>query len=411
MPTPNLASASRVQLRYIPEATLGVTPVTGNPYNLRMTGETLDFALVKTSDKEIRQDRQMSSTTTTDANAGGDLKVHMQYAEFDRLFAALMQSSWSAYGVNGVGTSFAATITAGTLGVTASTITAGAAPTTTSALTLLKPGQWFKLIGDPLNTKPLRVSSSVAVTGTVITLDVNTPCVASSPNVTLSSSRLTNGVTMPTFTLEKAMNDVGQFMTYRGMAVSKFSTAFTAKQLTEGTFTFLGKDMIRNVATQLPGAPVASQTYDLQNAVKGVGTVWEGGAPLATTFLQSMTLDIDNTLRAQEAVGVLGLAGIGSGTFMVKGNMTLYFADGSQYDKFLNDVYTSVTLSSQDSAGNGYVFTLPKIMLTSGKIQAGAKDTDLLAVFGYEAYGDLANANTALQQTLFIDRIGAAVLP
>ena len=405
---PALGSTSRSQLRYIQEATYGVTPVTGNGVNLRMTGESLDFALTKTPDKEIRDDRQMTSTTTTSAAATGDVKVHVQYAEYDPLIAALLQSSWTAFGTNGVGSTFTADFTATT--ITASVATSGA-----NIWTALAKGQWFRLTapGNANDGKFLRVSTTVAPTTTVITLDANTPAVVASAIALckIATSRLTNGITMPTFTLERSMNDVVQFMAYRGMAVSKFSTSFTSAQLTEGTFSFMGKDMVRDVVTTLPGSPVASQTYNVQNAVTGVGNIWEGGAPLTSSYIKSMTLDVDNNLRAQDAIGTLGAVGIGVGTFMVKGTLEVYFANGAMFDKFLADTYTSITLSTKDAEGNGYVFTFPRVMLTTGKVQSGAKDTDLMASFSYEAYADVLNADATLRKTMFIDRVGAAVAP
>ncbi len=408
----HFASTNRVQLRYIPEADWGVTPVSGNGTNLRMTGESLDWTLTKQSDKEIRDDRQLSSTTTVDAQAAGDMKIHFQYAEYDRFYSALMQNAWVAFGTNGVGTTFTADFTA-------TTITASVATSGSSIFTALKKGQWFRLMTGASpgtganNGKLLRVSSTVAPTSTVITLDASTPAVTASATAlcVIQSSRLTNGVTMPSFTLEKGMADVTQFLYYQGMCVSKFTTSFAAAALIEGTFTFLGKYADRDVVTILPGSPVASQPYDIDNAVSGVRQVWEGGTPITTTSIMKIDIDIDNNLRPQKAIGTLGLAGIGVGTFAVKGNVDIYFADGSIYDKFLNDVYTSFTFSVQDTLGNGYVFTMPKVMLTSGKIQAGSKDTDLMATFTYECYADMSNADVTLRQTIFMDRVGVAVLP
>ena len=409
------AAANRVQLAYVPESTFGTIPTTGNPYALRTTGESLKFALTKESDKEINPTAQLTSSTTTAAQADGDIKVHVQYAEYDRFLAGLCRSSWSAYGTNGVGTTFSASVTAGTLGTVASVVTAGAAPTGASAFSNLQPGQWFKINmpGDPNDGKIVRVSTSVATTTTTVTLDVNTPLAASTSvaGSSIATSRLTNGTTLQPFSIEKQMLDVGQYHTFRGMNVSKFSTSFASKALTEGTFTFIGKDMLANSATQLTGAVAASNTYDIQNGVRGLGQLWEGGAPLTSTSIKSITLDIDSALRAQDAAGTLGLVGVGIGTFKVSGKLTVYFANGSLFTKYLNDTYTSFTVQTTDTAGNGYVITIPKAMLSNGQVLAGGQDTDMMAEFDYTAYADKTNAVAALRQTIFIDRVGAAVAP
>jgi hypothetical protein len=415
MPTVTLASANRVQLCYVPESSFGDVPVVGTPYNLRMTGESLNFDVSKENDKEINSAAQMTSVSTVSAQASGDIKVHMQYGEYDRFFASTLRSTWAAYGTNGVGTVFTGSVTAGTLGTVASVITASAAPTTTSAFTTLKPGQWFKL-NMPTSAndgKFVRVSTSVAPTTTTITLDVNTPLVLATAiaNSSVATSRLTNGVTITPFSIERQISEVSQYMVFRGMYPSKFSTSFASGGLTEGTFSFIGKDMLRRGTTWLTGAPNASLAFDIQNAVSGVGNIWENGAPLASTFIKSLSMDLDSGLRAQDAIGTLGLVGVGIGTFMAKGSLEVYFADGVLFDKFLGDVFTSISFSTKDTAGNGYIITFPRVQLTSAKVMAGAKDSDLMASFEYTAYGDIANANAALRQTMFIDRVGAAVTP
>jgi hypothetical protein len=409
------AAANRVQIAYVPESTFGTIPTTGNPYALRLTGESLKFALTKESDKEINPTAQLTSSTTTGAQADGDIKVHVQYAEYDRLLAGVCRSSWSAYGTNGVGATFSASVTAGTAGSVASVITAGAAPTGSSAFSNLQPGQWFKvnMPGDPNDGKIVRNSVTVPTTSTTVTLDVNTPLAASTSvaGSSIATSRLTNGVTLQPFTIEKQMLDVGQYHTFRGMNVSKFSTSFASKSLTEGTFTFLGKDMLANTSTQLTGSVAASNTYDIQNGVRGLGQLWEGGAPLTSTSIKSITMDIDSSLRAQDAAGTLGLVGVGIGTFKVSGKLTIYFATGALFTKYLNDTYTSFTVQTVDTAGNGYVITVPKAMLMNGQVVAGGQDTDMMAEFDYTAYADKTNSVPALRQTIFIDRVGAAVAP
>lgn len=403
-----LASTNRVQLSYIPEATFGVTPTTGNGKKLRMTGETLDFGVTKSGDKEIRSDRQEVSSTTTDSTTQGDIKTHMQFAEYDPLLLAVLQTTDAAsmYGTDGVSSTFTSTISA-------TTITAGAAPTGANAFTNLKKGQWFKLNApaDPNDGKWLRVSTITAPTSTIITLDTSTPCVTG--GVALSSIaayRMTNGVVQPSFSLERSINDITTplFYTYKGMTVSKFACSFASAALTEPTFSFMGSKAIQSTAKVVPGTLVSSKTFDIQNGVTGVNNVWENGAPLTSTYIKKLDLSIDNSLRAQKALGNLGTVGIGSGTLKVSGSMDLYLADGAMYTKFLADTYTSLVVSTQDAAGNGYVFSLPKVMITKCTITAGSKDADMMLAITWEAKADTTNADATLQQTIFIDRLGVA---
>lgn len=400
MPT---ASSNRVALRYILESAFGTTPATGNPNNLRITGESLAFALQTESSKEIRSDRQVTDLVQVGASASGGLNFEMSYKEFDPLLEAVFMSSWTVYGTNGVGTALALTIDSA-----AGTLTAGTAPTGNDAFSNLAVGQFFRLAApsDAADGAILRVASRTA---TAITVAAATPIpgTGSRPSVagcTISTSRLANGATMRAFTIEKAMEDVNQFFAYRGMNASKLSMSFQSGSIVTGSLDFMGKDSLRSGSTTLPGTPVQSATYDVVNAVSGVGNILENGSPLAGTFIKSLKFDLDNKLRGQDAIGVLGYAGIAPGTLAVSGEMEVYLADGSMYDKFINNTASSVIWTMKDNAGNGYAITMPKVKYADAKVQAGGLDQDVMLSMPFTALMDATTGKTVL-----LDRFGAAV--
>lgn len=404
---PNLASSSRAQLRYIKESQFGITPTTGNAVNLRMTGESLDFAITKEDSKEIRSDRQTTSMNPVSAQATGGYQFELSYKEYDPFLESVFQSAFTVFGVNGVGAAFDATISA-------TEITADAPTSGASIFTNLQLGQWFRLItSDPADTnygKLFRVSTTVAPTATIITLDTTTPgSVEVVTGAQVQTSRLTNGVVQSSFTLERALEDVGQYFAYRGMTPSKVDLSLASESLITGSFDFLGKDVIRDTSTALPGTPVESQTYEITNAATGIGKLYEFGAPVTDTFIKSLSVSVDNSLRAQTALGTLGLIGVGSGTIKVTGSIEVYFSNGNMYDRFVDNINTGVIAAVQDAEGNGYVLSMPKVNLSSGKIMAGSRDTDIMATFDFMALADVENAVPALRKTLFLDRVGVAV--
>jgi len=403
-----LASSSAVQIGYIPEATFGVTPVSGNYRYLRVTGESLDFAITKEASKEINSTRTISSMSPTGASASGGTQSEMQYAELDILMAATLQSAYTVYGTNGVGTAFTATFTT-------TTITASAAPTGSSAFTGLQLGQWFSIGGSVNNTnKVLRVSTTVAPTSTVITLDANTPAVAevSVAGVAVRTARLTHGTTQTSFSIERQSPDIGQYFRYRGMTPSKMDLSLSSGALTSCNFDFMGKDVVRGSVTGLPGTPVASYTYDVMSGVSNTANcqVWVGNTPLTGTFAKSISLSFDNALRAQDALCTLGSVGVGSGTINCTVNASIYFNNGTLFDAFLANTNNQIIFSSVDTAGNGYVFTLPVANISSYKVAAGSKDADLMIDMQLTCLRDNSNATPALQKLVFIDRFGVAVV-
>lgn len=400
---PTLASTSRAALGFIAESTFGTTPGAGTAKNIRFTGESFSFDLSKEVSKEIRADRQNSGATTVDATANGGFNFEMQYREYDPFFQAALFSTYGAYGTDGVSTTFTADFAA-------TTITASVAPVGANAFTNIAKGQWLRLLA-PTHAndgKLVRASTSVAASATVITLDASTP-LSVGTGVALcavQTSRLANGTTAQFFSFEKQLLDVTQYLTYKGMHVSKMNWKIAAGALSEGSFEFLGKTSTRAGVTALPSALGASQTFNIQNGVTGVGQLWEGTSPLTGTYVKSLDIAVDNNLRSQTAIGTLGAVGIGVGDMKTTGSFDAYFADGAQYDKFLADTYTSITVATQDTSGNGYVLTLPRVLLMTAKVVAGQKNTDLMASFTYEAFSDDANATAALRKTMFIDRVG-----
>jgi hypothetical protein len=405
-----LASTSRVQLRYIKESTFGVIPVTGNPKELRVTGESLNYTVNKEMSAEINSSRGTTSMVPVSAESGGTLNAELSYAEYDELLSATLQDPWTVYGTNGVSTSFSATITA-------TTITAAVAPTTTSAFTNLRAGQWFTLTGTGTanDNKLFRVSKVTAPTSTVITLDVGTPGIAGGPFATtvLRTSRLTNGVTQPSYTIERESADTSEFFAYTGQTASSMSLNVATGALTTLEFTFLGKDVAVGTTTRLPGTPVASQAYQIMSGAAGTScALWYKGTPLTGTFVTSIALSYDNALRAQNAICSLGAVDIGSGTINATIDLEIYFASGRAFfAEFLSNANSELAFTAFDVEGNGYVFTLPKVNVSSYTVNAGGKDDDLMASISLTALLDNANAVAALRKVMFIDRIGAAVTP
>jgi hypothetical protein len=400
------ATTAGTQFAYITEVTQGVTPGTGNGRLLRTTGEKLNFSLSKAVSEELRSDRVRSGATTIYAEAGGSLDVHMIYGEYDPLLSSLFQSPFTVYGTNGVAGA-ASSVTA-----TATTLTAAVATAGNDSWANLARGQWFRLsaAGSANDGKLFRVSTSAAPTTTVITLDASTPAaVMTAIASSVQTSRLTHGNTNSYFSIEHQQTDISQYFLYKGMEVNSFDLSIDSKSLINGSFDFIGLNVVRAAATGLPGTNTASRTYDVMNASTGVGQIWVGTTPLTTTKLRSIKLKATSNLRPQDGIGTLGPIGIGTGDFDFTGSFSAYLSDGTLYDAWRNDTYLQLIISFQDAAGNGYVVTLPRVLLTKCDITAGKINENCMADFDFQAFSDDANAVVSLRKAAFLDRVGAAL--
>lgn len=400
-----LASSSLVTVRSIKESSFGVIPVAGNPKVKRVTGESLDYAISKESSKEINSDRTIASVVPVTASTSGNLTGELSYTDWDDELESVLQSTWAVLGTDGEASAV-------TVDCTATTITAAVAPTGVDAFTNLKPGQWFRVKSAGANGgKILRVHATTAPTTTVITLDAATPAaVSTGESVQLQSSRLTHGTAQTSFTIERQNADIGVFMAYTGQTPSKLNVNVSSGALTQVTFDFMGKSAQESNTTLLPGTPVSASAYDVHSGVSGATlAVWMDGAPLTGTYIKSVSLDFDNTLRSQEAIGTLGAVAIAGGTIACTATAQIYFANKDMFTKFRQNINTSLIFSSTDNDGNGYIFSLPVLNITSYKSNASAKDQDQMLDITFTALADRGNAVAALRKVLFIDRVGDPV--
>ena len=390
------ASSNYQQLRYIAEATQGVTPGSGNAVDLRMLDPNFKASLSTIKSAEINSTRMAADSAISDMNVDGGFNFELSGKEYDPFIAASVYGAFSHYGTGGLGSTFSAT-------TAANTITAGAAPTGGSAFTSLTQGSWFKVVPpaaastavkDYFADKWLKVSSSVAPTSTVITLDASTLLTGVGLGITavagyaISQSVVSNGSTTTSFSFEDAFTDIGQFLLYRGMQVNNFNIDLSVGSIIKGSAAFMGLTHAINSATALPGSPVASNSLPVMNAVTDVGMVLENGSNLLNSgsFIKSAKIEISNNLRGQKAIGVLGNAGIGLGELSVKGTLEVYFQDATYYNKWLNGTQTSVAIGMADNLGNGYLFEMEKVKFRDGGLNGTGKDQDVMLSLPFDAF-------------------------
>ena len=413
---PTLSASNRSQLSYKLEGTyptnFGV-PQGGNGTYLNMTGEDLDYAVKTEQSKQIRYDRQVLDVVQVGASSQGGFNFEQQFKEYDPMIEGVMQSTFTEYGVNGLGAAIA-DVTLASLSITAGAATSGA-----SIFTSLEKGQWFSVkppggastaVKNYFKGRAFRLSTVTAPTTTVLTLDPATPINTSIAGTDLDgasiySARMTNASVMKSYTLEAGHLDVTQFRQYTGMIPSKMDLKLAVGSIVTGRFEFMGKSMNLLQASSM-GTPVASMLFTPANATRGVFDVFEGGAALsATTYVKSADLMLDNSLRIQDAVGVFGAAGIAAGQIKFTGKLEVYFADEVMYNKLLSGAESSFSLPIMDVEGNGYVFYIPRLKYTSAKMGTQGLDQDNMLSMEFSAIMDNTPTSSTYQKTAAIYRV------
>lgn len=381
-----MSDSSRLVFGVIPESAWGTTPADARQ-NVRITGESLGQSMNTTTSNEINATAQNADVIRTAIEAAGNIDFELSYGNLDVLMTGVMRSDWSTAINISADTSIAAA-------ATGNKYTSASTDFTTKNIT---PGQWIKVSGfsNAANNGYKRVISLdadelfVEVMGTALVNESATPA------ITITGSRIYNGTTAKSFTLEKQMTDITQFMSFTGMRVGTFDLNIQPGSIITGSMGFQGKQGARGTATVGTGSAVAAPTNSIMNAVDNVSLIKEGDA--ATTLkLTQLSFSLNNALRPQPVIGSLPNSGIGSGTVEVTGSIAAYFdsAAAAMYDKYLADTPSSLAFLLSDAAGNAYMMEMKQLKLTDAQIVAGGKDQDILFNANITAYMDPSFATT-----------------
>lgn len=397
------ASNASGQLRYIAESTRNVIPGVGNCTNIRQVGPTLKAAVSTTKSEEIRTDRLSTGSVRTDLSVDGGFNFELSGKEYDPFLCGLLgQSTFTHYGTLGLGAAIGTSLVATSL-----LLTAGVAPTTTSAFSLLAPGSWFKVIpsvGVAQSVKDYYADAWFKVastTTTTIVLDASTPIGAAGltsggalgASAKISQSSIVNGSTFGTFSMEYALTDITQFLTYTGCQVNNMDLSLDVGSIVKGSFGFIGQGHTMQATTLLPGSPVVSQTLEVMNSVTDIGVIYENGTSIlgATSFIKSLKLSVNNNARAQKALGIFGSAGVGLGELAISGTMEVFLQDATYYQKWLQGTNTSLSVGVADNQGNGYMIDFDKITFKDAGLTMSGRDDVMLSLPFDAFYSPTAN--------------------
>jgi hypothetical protein len=207
-------------------------------------------------------------------------------------------------------------------------------------------------------------------------------------------STIKNGVELQSFTFQKHFQDLAVpiFQNFRGCRIGGFSLDFRSGQILTGSFSVMGLSASSSNA-QVAGATFTSPGVgnEVLNAVTNLVELEKDGVAMATK-VRSMTLDLNNNLRGQEAIGYLGNVGIALGRLEIMGNIELYFENGTEYATFLANDDFSISFKLVDPDGNYYVFTMPRVKYEEGTINSGGLDQDLMVNGRWRALYDDATS-------------------
>lgn len=175
------------------------------------------------------------------------------------------------------------------------------------------------------------------------------------------TDRIENGSDLVSFTLEKEFQDVGHFWAFPGMVLGDLSLDFSPRSRVTGSATFMGQGGSPADATAGSGTEAADENPMM---VSSAGlTINIDGEPI--NIVTEFSLNLENNLRAQNALGSVDPIGVGLGLFRPSGSLTAYFEDRSLIDHIHEDTEFSMDLAVTDADGNELKLIWPAVKFTN----------------------------------------------
>ena len=227
-----------------------------------------------------------------------------------------------------------------------------------------------------------------------------TDAAATEQVVAFYGSRVENGaqaISAHQFAVERRFEDHSPITRelFLGMALNNFNITLAPQAIAVGSLTWFGfNSAVSNASpnytplyANLPVDVVAEQ-FDVYNTSSDIGRLGRGIDPIDSAglnFVLEATIEINNNLRRQPAVGVFGASGIGVGEFSVTGTLSTYFDNDAILQDILANNETTLDLITQGADGRSMIFDLPRIKFSGGAPDVPGKNQDVTIPGTYQA--------------------------
>jgi hypothetical protein len=384
---------------------------------LPMTGESLGYQTQSISSQNINSSRQILDTVQTGYDVSGGIQIEMAPKIYDKFLSAALWANWQAAPVNEVDEDI--TITAATRTIVTTSDLFAATPTTAR----ICPGQFFRISKSTNSTVTdatvgyYQVASVTnATTAIVKAVDGASPFAADVSGLAdIKASMIrapkdgsSGQMVRQCFLLEKLQSDLATpLYTYFSKAyVNTLSLNAQSASLLTGSIDFMGElsgmsdesfcgDDVYSAADPFNGFNAVSHVKSI--IVNGIDFMGGGTDAL---FVQGFDFQITNNLRGAKAIGHLGNVDTLAGQLGITGNMNVFFENSKMYDLFTSQEEFPLSFTLEDENGDGYVFSFPRVTISSDSMSAGGNDQDLIENMQWTAMFD-----KTLLTSMQIDRI------
>ncbi|MAE84062.1 MAG: hypothetical protein CMB80_15070 [Flammeovirgaceae bacterium] len=375
----SFGSANQAALRSVQESVWGTTPTSPALQAMRFTNESLNYNIVHVVSEETRSDRMIADLVKVSEDGNGDVGFELSATSFDDWLENIMAAAWGST-VNMSATDISAASADNSFNQVAAAFVSGG----------IVAGQYVKVAGfstNAVNNGYFRVVSVVAAK--IVVEGASLVTESAGDTIDIDGTMIRNGTTLKSATLQKHIQDstTPHFLNFTGSRFNTLALDFEVGQIITGTFGIMSKG-VTSTGSQLSGATTpAATTTDVMSGVTNISNVQIDDTASAAYF-RKLSLNINNNLRPQDAIGDVQHAGIALGTLEITGDVELYFENATLLDKYINSTALRLSFLATDSSGGGYLFSLPNIRFDTGALPNQGRDTDILLTASFQAIRD-----------------------
>jgi hypothetical protein len=214
-----------------------------------------------------------------------------------------------------------------------------------------------------------------------------------------ASDVLVDGTTKKSYTFEDQFLglDTPLYNTFTGARISNLSMDLATGAIVSGSFGIMAATPdLGNSTSAGTGAATAATTTGPWNTVDMVEELTEatsGSTPAALAKVTGVTINIERSLRAKQAIGAINPFDIGVGRLLVSGSITQYFEDAALIAAWEAFSDRLLRVEFQDEAGNFMLIEIPKLKYTGDlNVENPGVDADRMVTANFEAYATATDA-------------------
>jgi hypothetical protein len=258
-------------------------------------------------------------------------------------------------------------------------------------------GEWIKIGGDGTNSFSVDALNGRARIADIdenrLSLDIVPAGWASNAGAGRSvqvfcGDVLRNASTQRSYTVEQVQEDRSTFEWFTGQQVNTVSLQARTEQILTGSVGFIGQGGQNGTAAKANTTYIAAPDGQILNASSNVARIAQGGSLITgPNWVQELSIEINNNLERENAIGSLAAVNVRTGEFMVTGTINTYFGNLDILNAVIANTETSFDLhiGRPDGERPHMTFDMPRIKFSAGAAPVQGKNQSRVVQGSYQA--------------------------